>query len=447
MSMDALNALALELVADDFSLGHRASQGGPTKTSRALAIIHLAGHDAYAKVTGTFAPKLGALPAAPGGSATDDAAGAAALMAAGCRAAAHLYPDFVGKIEARLEAVTGSSDPELIRYGMRVAEAWLCSRLGDGSDESQEDVMYDPAPGHHRPDPFNPIQKNLGRNWGHVTPFVLTSVASQAPLGSQPALTSQAYATAYEQVFDDGTAQLTERDEASRRMAAIGVFWGYDGANLLGTPPRLYNQVVNAIPQVTGATHAQRVRWLTAINVAMADAGIAAWHWKYVYDFWRPGVAIREADSGWGPTGQGDQNTLRNRPGDPFWRPLGAPRSNPFPTPMAGGPGANFTPNFPAYPSGHASFGTACFETIAALLGGTPETVSVVDFASDEFNGKTTDNNGVTRPRWTRSFTLREAVEENKLSRIYLGVHWVFDATGGEAVGKAVADLVGPEFM
>ena len=54
-----------------------------------------------------------------------------------------------------------------------------------------------------------------------------------------------------------------------------------------------------------------KINVLAAINAAMADAGIASWYWKYVYDFWRPVVAIREADAGFGPTGLGDGNTLR----------------------------------------------------------------------------------------------------------------------------------------
>ena len=51
MSILIINSMALELVAKDFSDGHSPSNGGPTKTSRALAIIHLAARDAYAKVT------------------------------------------------------------------------------------------------------------------------------------------------------------------------------------------------------------------------------------------------------------------------------------------------------------------------------------------------------------------------------------------------------------
>ena len=186
----------------------------------------------------------------------------------------------------------------------------------------------------------------------------------------------------------------------------------------------------------------------------MADAGIAAWHWKYQYDFWRPIVGIREADAGWGPTGAGDGNAKTK--GNPFWRPLGAPRSNPFPGPVVGASGDNFTPNFPAYPSGHATFGTACFETTAKLLGKKPKDVTVT-FASDEFNGRndltctndhsgTTDHNGVTRPRWAPTFTLQNAIEENSISRIFLGVHWKFDADGGETVGRAIAKKAAAAF-
>ena len=183
--------------------------------------------------------------------------------------------------------------------------------------------------------------------------------------------------------------------------------------------------------------HKDQVNVLAAINAAMADAGIAAWHWKYKYDLWRPVVAIREAEKDWGPTGNGDGNTHRKHKGDPFWLPLGAPKSN-NPVPKPGADGDNFTPNFPAYPSGHATFGSACFETFAGLVKKATKDIKV-KFTSDEFNGTTTDNEGIVRPRWEQTFSLKEAIEQNSVSRIYLGVHWIFDATGGETVGGAIA--------
>ena len=55
-----------------------------------------------------------------------------------------------------------------------------------------------------------------------------------------------------------------------------------------------------------------------------------------------------------------------------------------------------------------------------------------LEFVSDEMNGVTTDNAGDVRPRHARKFPngLWEAIEENGRSRLYLGVHWIFDAYG-----------------
>jgi hypothetical protein len=69
----------------------------------------------------------------------------------------------------------------------------------------------------------------------------------------------------------------------------IGVYWGYDGAAGLGTPPRLYNQIIREVATKTpnpangGAvnTPALNARLFALGNVAMADAGILAWEQKY----------------------------------------------------------------------------------------------------------------------------------------------------------------------
>jgi len=436
MNILDINALALELVARDFSNGHLATNAGPTKTSRALALIHLAAHDAYAAITSFLPSILAPLPTLPVGIGTDEATGTAALLSAALQAATALYPDDAQFIADRSATLIVGADPAALAYGQQVADAWLFARQSDGSELPQLDELYSEEPGHHRRDPLNPMQKVLGRPWGKVKPFVLTNVVTDAFLAAPPALDSDEYALAFNEVIEAGKSDTTQRDPDSREKAAIGIFWGYDGANQLGTPPRLYNQVVRQLSELKDLSHKDQIKLFTAINVAMADAGIAAWHWKYEYDFWRPVVAIREAETGFGPTGKGDRNNLR-KAGDPFWLPLGAPKSNPVP-PVFGGLGSNFTPNFPAYPSGHSTFGSACFETAAALLDKQPEDLRVT-FVSDEFNGITTDNTGTTRPRWEQTFTLREAIEQNAVSRIYLGVHWNFDATGGETVGKAVA--------
>ena len=52
------------------------------------------------------------------------------------------------------------------------------------------------------------------------------------------------------------------------------------------------------------------------------------------------------------------------------------------------------------------------------------------------------DNTGTIRPKYQSDITLAEAIEENGQSRIYLGVHWQFDAKGGNQVGTAIANKV-----
>jgi hypothetical protein len=179
-----------------------------------------------------------------------------------------------------------------------------------------------------------------------------------------------------------------------------------------------------------GSNGVDLARLLALVNVAMADAGIAIWESKYHYQFWRPVTGIREADEGTGPAGAGDHN--RATAGDPTFTPLGAPASN------LNGP--NFTPPFPAYPSGHAGFGGALFQILRRFYG---TDAIAFTFVSDEFNGVTLDNHGTVRPLIPRRFSsLSEAEEENGQSRIYLGIHWAFDKTEGIAQGRRVADYV-----
>jgi hypothetical protein len=195
----------------------------------------------------------------------------------------------------------------------------------------------------------------------------------------------------------------------------------------LGTPPRLYNQIARTIAVQEGNTIVENSRLFALINIAMADAGIASWETKYVYDLWRPIVAIRN-DGLSNVRGGLDRNTRTT--GDSGWTPLGAPASNQS--------GTNFTPPFPAYTSGHATFGAAAFDVIANFYG---TDAIAFSFMSDELNGVTTDQNGQVRPAAPRSFTsLSQAAWENAISRIYLGIHWRFDATAGIAQGGAIAD-------
>jgi vanadium chloroperoxidase len=61
-----------------------------------------------------------------------------------------------------------------------------------------------------------------------------------------------------------------------------------------------------------------------------------------------------------------------------------------------------------------------------------------ITFVSDEFNGINRDNKGTVRPKHVRSFPggLWQMIIENGLSRVFLGVHWVFDAFATDGTGN-----------
>ena len=256
------------------------------------------------------------------------------------------------------------------------------------------------------------------------------SSSQQFRAPAPPDMNSPEYAVAFDEVKrlgGDGIDTATERTPEQTEQA---IYWAYDGTPALCAPPRLYNQITVHIAQQQGTNGIHLARLLALVNTAMADAGIAIWESKFFYQLWRPITGIRESDPGTGPSGTGDGNPATI--GDPVCKPLGAPASNLT--------GPNFTPPFPAYPSGHAGFGGALFEVLRQFY----KTNNIAfSFVSDEFNGVTEDNGGNIRPLRPRSFaTLSQAEEENGQSRIYLGIHWSFDKTQGIAQGRKVGNLV-----
>ncbi|MEW6283362.1 MAG: phosphatase PAP2 family protein [Candidatus Eremiobacterota bacterium] len=425
------NRVAVDATGFDHSVSGGREQAGPVRASRAMAIVHIAMHDAVQAVQGRFSPYRPQQPA-PLPASLD-----AAVAQAAHDTLVQLFPSqratFDAQLAADLAAIPdGPSKTNGIEIGRRSAEIILLDRANDGSDNATQSLPYNfgQLPGQWRVDPLNPGQQPLGANWGRVRPFVLAA-ASQFRSPPPPALTTPEYAAAYDEVLrlgGDGRITPTRR---TAEQTLIGLYWAYDGTPSLGVPPRLYNQIAVLLANQQGLTETgDLARFLALVNIAMADAGIACWESKYVYNYWRPVAGIREADPGTGPSGLGDGNP--NTAGDPNYVPLCAPASN-LTVP-------NFTPPFPAYPSGHATFGGAIFQTFRHLFG---RDDIAFTFVSDELNGVTTDNQGQVRPLVPRSFaSFTQAEAENAQSRIYLGIHWQFDATNGIFMGRQVADVV-----
>lgn len=403
-------------------------QTGPTLSSRALALVHLAMYDAYAGVINdpaNFPPYLSGLPAAPAGASID-----AAVAGAAHATLSWLFPSQKAFFDAR-HAQAGLSGAGLNagnHFGIQVSEALRADRKND--PDAKDDGYAAPiGRGGHRPDPDNPGQGYHAPFYGARSKGI--AITQRHELDAPPFENAE-YLFALRQVRGKGIAPElmgTLPDTITKRTAAetlIGTFWGFDGRANLGTPPRLYNQIIRRVAMARGNSVADNARLFALVNAAMGDAGILAWDQKFIHEFWRPVVGLREHDQSMGPTGAG--NNSLDADGDPGWLPLGAPFSN--------GIGKNFTPPFPAYPSGHATFGAAAFHMTRLFYGvavgdrNPDDLFNGLDFVSEEFNGATTDNHGTVRPKHTRNFPggLWQMIEENGRSRVFLGVHWVFDA-------------------
>lgn len=420
------NAVLLQACANDYdpAVVSPPDQSGPARTARAFAIVHAAIFDAVNSIDGSYTPYLTAIRAAPSASIE------AAVAQAAHDTLAVLYPHQQALFDAYLAQSLDGIPPRRLKQGIEVGKtvAWnlLAARENDGSLDT---MPYTPIrwPGFHQPDPLHPDQGYLGSRWGRVTPFTMASrnqflppgFVGQDPWSRLVWLNSEEYTAAFQEVKVLGAKHSTVR---TADQTEIGIFWAYDGSPQLGTPPRLFNQVTRTIAWQMENGVVENARLFALINLAMADAGISCWGCKYKYQLWRPIVGIRQAASAGNPATVADTT----------WEPLGAPADN--------GSGTNFTPNFPSFTSGHASFGSALFQVLRRYYGRDDIRFR---FQSDEFNGVTRDESGKVRPRRTRCYlNLTQAEMENHDSRIYLGVHWRFDQHWGLIEGRALGDFV-----
>lgn len=437
------NAVAIEANRSNHTDNADPGVNGPTLSSRALALVHLAMYDAAVGTSTTGYFNSGGVPNFYHPDASAVAVVANTLQGSAIAAAAHsmlskLYPSRKMlwdemQVKTGIPPTTaGYSDG--VSYGLRVAHLIWESRKNDpgGSDDG---YVASQARGKHRPDPNNPKPNDAPFYGQNSANFAVTQ-----RWGIKPpyAVDSPKYIEALEQVIGKGIEpglMGTLDPKFSKRTAEetmVGIFWGYDGSMKLGTPPRFFNQIVREIVEKTKLpgnadfnSQEENAHLFAMVNVAMGDAGILAWEQKYKYDFWRPILGVREQDGSMGQHNSVGASFDKNC--DPRWLPLGAPRTNELRN--------DFTPPFPAYPSGHATFGAAALQVVRRFYGfngdfAEDDLLADTYVVSDEFNGVNADNAGTTRPRHARQFKrgLWQMILENGLSRVFLGVHWYFDA-------------------
>ncbi len=410
-------------------LGDSTENQNPGYASRSAAILNLAIFDAVALASGNADGTYYEYDASLTDLDTEVSAELAATAAA-YTALSELYPDQQAQLDAALEASLEALDysgnqAASLTLGEEVANQILALRVEDGSDVVGE-YTYSDEPGAFQPDPLNPDIPAWGPEWGEVDTFAISSTDDVVP-ESPPDLTSEAYAESYNEVLALGSVDSTER---TAEQTEIGLFWAYDTEGM-GTPIALYMDVLESVATQQGNSFEENVALFAQASVAMADAAIVAWETKFTEEFWRPITAINQGDSDGNPLTEGDED----------WTALGAPDGDADIT--------GFTPQFPTYISGHATFGGALFGTLQNFYG--TDDISF-ELTSEELeqlleNPELQEAYGLDLDDATRSFdSFSEAMAENGRSRVYLGIHFDFDDLVGQEVGQAVAASVAQTF-
>ena len=172
------------------------------------------------------------------------------------------------------------------------------------------------------------------------------------------------------------------------------------------TPAGRWVAIANQALEQTSANLEKAVVVQAKLGMALCDAGIRCWGEKYRFNLLRP------------------VDYIRNVMGHDQWNSIMCPD----------GSGQYFTPQFPTYPSGHGTFGSASAEVLTAEFGQQFILTDKCHQARHDFIGT---------PRTFSSFY--EMAAENAYSRIPIGVHFRMDAEAavdlGYKIGRKVNNL------
>ena len=357
-------AKANELVAE--------AKLGTPPAIRLMAIVHTAAYRAAAEASGSTT-----------GTSVD-----AAIAAANRAVLAKLLPAQQASTEAAFRAALASIPDGPARQaglaaGEEAAQAVLAARADDGAGVA---AAYRP---HAVPGVYVPTATPAAPQWPRRKPWLMDS-ASQFRPGPPPALGSEAWARAFNEVKELGGKQSARRGAAQTEIAR---FWEY-------SLPQIYHGVVQSVARQPGRSTLQNARLFAAASQAMDDALIAVFEAKYHYHFWRPSTAIRNADL------DGNDAT----PVEAAWAPL-------IDEPM-----------HPEYPSGHSILAGAVATVLQAEVGNGPAPVLATSSPTAR---------GATR-QWTRFEDFTQEVSD---SRVYGGMHFRFSVDAGAEMGRRIGQL------
>jgi hypothetical protein len=357
--------------------------------TRAMAIVHVAIHDAVSGITGKYT-RYHSTTAAPA-----DASPEAAAIGAAYRALVGIVGETMFLTTAYTTSIAThgiSAGDTSLAYGQAVAEGILMLRQDDGAAQAKFPYLPEGAglPGIWVPMSDAPAAQALLPGWGDVTPWVLRS-ASQFRPDPPPDRTSERYARDYNEVYQVGRSTSSTR---TGEQTQIALFWR-------ASPTALWNPILRRAIESRDLDISATARIAALFYLAAADASVACWDAKYFYDFWRPEPAIV----------RGDEDDNPATAGDPTWRPLLG------------------TPPHPDYLSGHTANSGAMAAVLGAIFGDAPG--FVIEATSSQAVG-------VVRRWQTFSEGLREVID----ARVYSGIHFRTSDVAGARLGRQVAQFV-----
>ncbi|MEQ1628183.1 MAG: Ig-like domain-containing protein, partial [Nitrospira sp.] len=266
----AWNQLTLEAI--------RLSVTDPPIATRILAMVSLAQYDTLAAIEQS--PAYLIQQSVSGPVSVD-----AALAKAAHTVLYDLFPAQRATFDAALNALLagiadGAAKTNALTLGQAIGQGILAVRANDGSGTFLD------YPGGSQLGQWQPTAPMFDvadqPQWGDLTPFALTSGDQFRP-AAPPALDSAAYAASVEEVRLLGSATSATRTADQTQQAQ---FWA-DGKGSY-TPPGHWDLIAAQIAQQQGNSLSANVRLFAQLNVALADAAIAAWDAKYTYGLWRP---------------------------------------------------------------------------------------------------------------------------------------------------------------
>jgi hypothetical protein len=365
----------------------------PFAQARYGAIVQLAVFEAVNSIKGDYRPYLGTIVARHGASAE------AAAIEAAYKVLSTYFPASAATLNAALmksmaAIPDGDAKTNGIATGDAAAAAMITLRANDGSSPPQFKVPGPAVPGEYQATPSCPIVNGVAVGtlfqWQNMTPFGIERV-SDFLLGPPPALTSNRYAKAYNEVKAIGSANSTERPQD---RADVVHFYAVSGPNLF------LNQAARQIAQQQQRSMSENARALALIAMAINDSLVASFYNKYHYNFWRPETAIRAGDTDGNPKTEADPSFM------PFI----------------------VTPCFPSYPSNHGSGSGGGAEVLRRLYGEGGHSITVSNPAV---------------PNIVLQYTsFKQITDDISDARVYGGIHFRTDQEAGAQLGRAVATAV-----